>query len=106
MIKGLKFLNIFLMLLIFPISSLIIRGYLIYKYNPQEKEVIKNSTAVYKPIQNNIQSYASIIENEIFPSSQSRLTLIDLNKDISGEGVDNGKDVILNRLVNSSRIFY
>jgi len=93
MIKGLKFLNIFLMLLIFPISSLIIRGYLIYKYNPQEKEVIKNSTAVYKPIQNNIQSYASIIENEIFPSSQSRLTLIDLNKDISGEGVDNGKDV-------------
>src|SRR3989338_7743809 len=61
MIKGLKFLNIFLMLLIFPISSLIIRGYLIYKYNPQEKEVIKSSTAVYKPVQNNIQSYASII---------------------------------------------
>src|SRR3990167_780237 len=64
MIKGLKFLNIFLMLLIFPISSLIIRGYLIYKYNPQEKEVIKSSTAVYKPVQNNIQSYASIIDKD------------------------------------------
>src|SRR3972149_6819003 len=95
MIKGLKFLNIFLMLLIFPISSLIIRGYLIYKYNPQEKEVIKSSTAVYKPVQNNIQSYASIIENEIFPSSQSRLTLIDLNKDISGEKVDKDKALLI-----------
>ncbi|MBI3584174.1 MAG: PDZ domain-containing protein [Nitrospinae bacterium] len=95
MIKALKFLNILLMLLIFPVSSLIVRNYLIYKYNPQEKEVIKSSVAVYKPVQNDIQRYAPIIENAVFPTSHSRLTPIDLNKDISGEAVDNGKDVNL-----------
>jgi general secretion pathway protein C len=93
MIKALKLLNILLILLIFPISSLIVRNYLIYKYSLQEKEAIKSLSAVYKPVQNDIQSYASIIENAVFPTSQSRLTHIDLNKDISVERVDNGKDV-------------
>lgn len=95
MIKALKFLNILLMLLIFPVSSLIVRNYLIYKYSPQEKEVMKSSTAVYKPVQNDIQRYAPIIENALFPTSHSRLAPIDINSDISGEGVDNGKDVNL-----------
>src|SRR3989304_425363 len=95
MIKALKFLNIFLILLVFPISSLIVRNYFIYKYSHQEKEVIKSSTTVYKPVQNNIQSYAPIIENALFPTSHTRLAPIDINSDISGEGVDNGKDVNL-----------
>ena len=82
MIKALKFLNIFLILLVFPISSLIVRNYFIYKYSHQEKEVIKSSPAVYKPVQNNIQSYAPIIENALFPTSHSRLAPIDINSDI------------------------
>lgn len=88
MIKALKFLNILLMLLIFPVSSLIVRNYLIYKYNPQEKEVIKSSVAVYKPVKNDIQSYAPIIENAAFPTSHSKLTPIDFSKDVSAEAID------------------
>ena len=88
MIKVFKFLNILLMLLIFPVSSLIVRNYLIYKYSPQEKEMIKSSATVYKPPQNNIQNYAPIIENAVFPTSHSRLTPIDFSKDVLAEAID------------------
>src|SRR3990172_6047290 len=102
MIKTLKFLNILLALLIFPISSLIVKDYLVYKYSSHEKTEAKSFAPLYTPIQKNLQSYAPIVESSIFPASHNRLTPIDFSKDVSAEAININPPLLDNLLLRGT----
>lgn len=102
MTTWLKFLNIFLVFLIFPASSLLLKDYLVYKSAPQERTAVKNLNKEHGLLYKSLNDYAFIIEGSIFPSSVNRLTEIDIVEqppvDMVKDKKDDAGDSILKEL--------
>lgn len=87
MAKNLNLINILLFITIFPVSSFIIKDYLVYRYSHQNVTIgrINAPPPAAKP---DINDFASIIENPVFPSSQRKLIALAAPEDDSAKSVD------------------
>lgn len=73
----LKYINIILILALFPLTGLIAKDYLVLRYSPSKKEPPRQAApaAAARP---DLQAYAPIVERAVFPSSVRELKRIDL----------------------------
>jgi general secretion pathway protein C len=81
MIKGLKLLNIFLVLAGFPVASILFKDYLVYKSISEKGTVQKVSRPIPQPASHSLMSYAPVMESAVFPSSSDRLTQIEVDEE-------------------------
>ncbi len=97
MVKGLKLLNILLALVAITSLSLMVKDYLIYKYNPRPPSPVNNAGIYRRPAVPNLLAYRSILQSTVFPSAVKDLTPLDFSG-IDGKkatGLTVPKDLLL-----------
>ncbi len=75
MVQRIRYLNLFLLLLLLPLSALLIRNYLIYRHAPRGGTPVGFSRQS-PPAEHRLNRYAPIIETALFPTANERLTPI------------------------------
>lgn len=73
----LKYINIILILALFPLIGLITKDYLVLRYSPAKKEPPRQAAPAAAP-HPDLQAYAPIVERAVFPSSVRELKRIDI----------------------------
>jgi len=75
MVQRIRYLNLFLLLLLLPLSAFLVRNYLIYRHKPHGGTSIRfNRTP--PPVGPKLSRYEPILENALFPTSTRKLTPI------------------------------
>ncbi|MFQ5329160.1 MAG: hypothetical protein ACE5D4_04120 [Thermodesulfobacteriota bacterium] len=75
MVQRIRYLNLFLLLLLLPLSAFLIRNYLLYRHTPHGGAPVRlNRTS--PPAERPLHRYAPIIETALFPTSARELTPI------------------------------
>lgn len=75
MVQRIRYLNLFLLLLLLPLSALLIRNYLIYRHTPHGGAPARFSRQP-PPAEHRLSRYAPIIETALLPTSSRELTPI------------------------------
>ncbi len=81
--RWLKLLNIFLIILIFPVSSFLLKDYLVYKTIPHEEITTKGAPDISHTLSNSLISYAPVAESRVFSPSNDKFIPIDMDETAS-----------------------
>ncbi|MFQ5586847.1 MAG: hypothetical protein ACE5GF_08515 [Thermodesulfobacteriota bacterium] len=76
MAQRIRYLNLSLLLLLFPLSALLIKSYIVYRHTPHGRTQVRFDRRP-PSAEHHLDRYAPIIENTLFPSSSKRLIPID-----------------------------
>ncbi|HHL40967.1 MAG TPA: PDZ domain-containing protein [Deltaproteobacteria bacterium] len=77
MTRQLRIVNILLLLSLFPLSSVLVRDYVVYRYSAPPAPV-RESGVTPAPAMPAFDDYRPVVESGVFPSKTRRLTAIDM----------------------------